>query len=44
MPQAIPVIDLTDFMADQPGALAEAGRQVHHALTEVGFFVLTRVC
>jgi isopenicillin N synthase-like dioxygenase len=41
MPQAIPVIDLTGFMAGEPGALAEAGRQVRHALTEVGFFVLT---
>ena len=37
----IPVIDLTDFMGDRPGAMSATGRQIHDALTEVGFFVLT---
>jgi isopenicillin N synthase-like dioxygenase len=37
----IPVIDLTDYMADRPGALAATGREIHDALTQVGFFVLT---
>jgi isopenicillin N synthase-like dioxygenase len=37
----IPVIDLTDFMAGGAGALAATGRQIHDALTQVGFFVLT---
>ena len=37
----IPVIDLKDFMADRPGALAVTGRAIHDALTQVGFFVIT---
>ena len=37
----IPVIDLTRYMAGGAGALAATGRQIHDALTQVGFFVLT---
>ena len=37
----IPVIDLKDFMAARPGALAVTGRAIHDALTQVGFFVVT---
>ena len=37
----IPVIDLTDFLGGEAGALAVTGRQIHDALTQVGFFVLT---
>src|SRR4051794_2214333 len=37
----IPVIDVADTLAGRPGALARAAGQVHEALTEVGFFVLT---
>jgi isopenicillin N synthase-like dioxygenase len=41
MSDRIPVIDMADYFADRPGALAEAARQVHEALTTIGFFVLT---
>src|SRR3954463_7060936 len=41
MSEAIPIIDIADFLAGQPGALEDVGRQVHDALTSVGFFVLT---
>lgn len=41
MALAIPVIDLTDFMAERPGALATTARDIHDALTQVGFFVIT---
>ena len=41
MSEAIPVIDIADYLAGRPGALARAARQVHDALTTVGFFVLT---
>src|ERR1051326_4300346 len=41
MTHAIPVIDIADFLAGRPGALARAARQVQDALTTVGFFVLT---
>jgi isopenicillin N synthase-like dioxygenase len=37
----IPIIDLTEYLAGEAGALAATGRQVHDALTQVGFFVLT---
>ena len=37
----IPIIDLADYVAGRPGALARTARQVHDALTSVGFFVLT---
>src|SRR5213082_855387 len=40
MSEAIPIIDVADFLAGQPGALEDVGRQVHDALTTVGFFVL----
>src|SRR5205809_3895840 len=41
MSETIPVIDIADYVAGRPGALAAAARQVHDALTTVGFFVLT---
>src|SRR3954467_13582766 len=41
MGEAIPIIDIADFLAGQPGALEDVGRQVRDALTRVGFFVLT---
>src|SRR6185295_15311087 len=36
----IPVIDLGPYLAGEPGALHEAGRQLRHALTEVGFYFI----
>jgi len=36
----IPVIDLSDYLADRRGALATTAAQLRQALTEVGFFVL----
>jgi isopenicillin N synthase-like dioxygenase len=41
MSDAIPVIDIGDWLRGRSGALAAAARQVHDALTTVGFFVLT---
>src|SRR4030081_251076 len=41
MAEAIPIIDIGDFIAGRPGALAAAAHQVHEALTTIGFFVLT---
>src|SRR5205823_13601804 len=40
MSEAIPIIDVADCLAGRPGALEAFGRQVHDALTTVGFFVL----
>jgi isopenicillin N synthase-like dioxygenase len=34
----IPIVDLGPYLAGEPGAAAEAGRQLRHALTEVGFY------
>jgi isopenicillin N synthase-like dioxygenase len=39
--EAIPIIDVAGYLAGRPGALAAAAREVHDALTTVGFFVLT---
>src|SRR5258708_25718753 len=41
MADAIPIIDIGDYLAGRPGALAATARAVHDALTTVGFFVLT---
>jgi isopenicillin N synthase-like dioxygenase len=41
MSHAIPVIDLTGTMEGQPGALQQTAREIHDALTQVGFFVIT---
>src|SRR3954463_4099685 len=41
MTDKIPVIDISDHLADRPGALQITARQVQDALTTVGFFVLT---
>ena len=41
MAEAIPIIDVGDYLAGRPGALAAVAREVHDALTTVGFFVLT---
>lgn len=34
----IPIIDIGDFLAERPGALADAGAQLRRALELVGFF------
>ncbi|MFN0029875.1 MAG: isopenicillin N synthase family dioxygenase [Acidimicrobiales bacterium] len=34
----IPIIDVGDFLADRPGALAAAGAELRRALEQVGFF------
>ena len=41
MTYTIPVIDIGDYLTGRPGALQATARQVHDALTTVGFFVLT---
>ena len=41
MTDTIPVIDLTEFLADKPDALQATGQMIGQALTEVGFFVIT---
>ncbi len=41
MAETIPIIDVGGCLAGRPGALAAAAREVHDALTTVGFFVLT---
>src|SRR5260221_4873719 len=41
MSEAIPVIDIAGYVAGGSGALETVARQVHDALTTVGFFVLT---
>ena len=41
MTAAIPVIDIADYLAGRPGALQATAREVHDALTTVGFLVLT---
>src|SRR5437764_5211710 len=41
MAETIPIIDIGEYLAGRPGALAAAAREVHDALTTVGFFVLT---
>src|SRR5690349_13103655 len=39
--EAIPIIDIADYLAGRPEALAAVAHEVHEALTTVGFFVLT---
>ncbi|MBV8506140.1 MAG: isopenicillin N synthase family oxygenase [Alphaproteobacteria bacterium] len=41
MPETIPVVDVSDYLAGTPGALGTTAAQVREALTTVGFFVLT---
>jgi isopenicillin N synthase-like dioxygenase len=41
MADTIPVIDVADYLAGRVGALEATARQVHDALTTVGFLVLT---
>jgi isopenicillin N synthase-like dioxygenase len=41
MSEAIPIVDIADYLAGCPGACEKVGRQVYDALTTVGFFVLT---
>jgi isopenicillin N synthase-like dioxygenase len=41
MTEAIPVIDISDYLAGKSGALAATARRVGEALETVGFFVLT---
>jgi isopenicillin N synthase-like dioxygenase len=37
----IPIIDLTDFVAGRQGALERTAADIRHALTQIGFFVIT---
>ena len=37
----IPVIDLREYLAGEPGALERTAREIHDAFTRVGFFVIT---
>lgn len=41
MAETIPIIDVRDTLAGRLGALAETGRQIHQALTTIGFFIVT---
>jgi isopenicillin N synthase-like dioxygenase len=41
MTNSIPVIDVADYLAGRPGALRQLARQLHDALTTVGFLVVT---
>ncbi len=41
MANSIPVIDVAEYLAGRPGALQDTARQVHDALTTVGFMVIT---
>ena len=41
MTNSIPVIDVADYVAGRPGALQQLARQLHDALTTVGFLVVT---
>jgi isopenicillin N synthase-like dioxygenase len=41
MTETIPVIDVADYLAGRRGAVQAVARQVHDALTTVGFLVLT---
>lgn len=41
MADAIPVIDVADYLAGRPSALQALARQFHDALTTVGFMVIT---
>jgi isopenicillin N synthase-like dioxygenase len=41
MSGAIPIIDLTQYRTGAPGALQQTAREIHDALTQVGFFVIT---
>jgi len=41
MATTIPTIDLTDLLANEPGALNAIATAIRHALTHVGFFVMT---
>ncbi len=39
--EEVPVIDIADFRAGKPGALAATARELQHAQEHVGFYVLT---
>jgi isopenicillin N synthase-like dioxygenase len=41
VPATIPIIDVGGMLCGAPGALNATARQVHDALTQVGFFVIT---
>ncbi|HEY8288553.1 MAG TPA: 2OG-Fe(II) oxygenase family protein [Acetobacteraceae bacterium] len=41
MTGSIPVIDLATYLARERGSLDRVARQIHDALTQVGFFVIT---
>ena len=38
---AVPVIDIADYLAGKPGALAATAAELQHAQQNVGFYVLT---
>lgn len=41
MTQTIPILDMTDYLANKPGALQHTGQEIHDALTQIGFFIIT---
>ncbi len=41
MTHAIPVIDLQEYLRGQSGSLQRTAREIHDALTQVGFFIIT---
>ena len=41
MTGSIPVIDLATYLARERGSLDRVARQIHDALTQVGFLVIT---
>src|ERR1700761_3619656 len=38
--ETIPVIDLGPYLAGEPGALDRTARELHFALTEIGFYFI----
>src|SRR5947208_10284464 len=38
--ETIPVIDIGPYLAGQPGALERTARELHFALTEIGFYFI----
>ena len=37
----IPIIDLADYLGGKPGSLERTAREIHDALSRIGFFVIT---
>ena len=36
----ITIVDLTDYLSGQPGALERTAREIHDAFSRIGFFVI----